>query len=66
MYVNLEGFYHLDSYTTRISNAQWKEILLHEWDKIIVNGHCRRLKSRSLGCGIREVYLKPFDGKGWD
>ena len=65
MTINFEGFYYFKNYTTRISNKEWKDVLLHGWDKLIIGGHCRLLKSRSLGCGVREVYLKPYDGKGW-
>jgi hypothetical protein len=62
---NFEGFYFNDMHTVRISSKEWKQILLNEHDKIIVRGCCRRLKSRSLGSGVVEVYLKPDDKKGW-
>jgi len=61
MALNVEPFYERESYTIRITNAEWKEILLNERDKIIIGGLTRKLGSRSLGCGVREVYLIPYN-----
>jgi hypothetical protein len=60
-----EGFYFNENHTVRITSKEWKKILLDEHDRIIVKGFCRLLKARSLGSGVVEVYLKPFDGTGW-
>jgi hypothetical protein len=59
--MNFTGFYVFENYTDRVTTKEWKEILLKGYDKIIVKGRMRTLKSRSLGCGVREVYLEPME-----
>lgn len=55
-------FYAFELGTTRCTRAEWQEALKNEWDKIIVNGHCRRLVAKSIGAGMYEVSLSQKEG----
>lgn len=57
-----DGHWLFKNYSQRMTTKEWKEILLNEQDKIIVNGNPVRLKAKSLGCGVVEVSKGQ---KGW-
>jgi hypothetical protein len=44
-----------ENYKQRISSKQWRELLLHDDDKIIFKGRVTRLVGKNLGCGVYEV-----------
>lgn len=49
----------LESYSERMTVAQWRAILLDERDRIIFNGHMRRLVAKRLGAGVVEISKAP-------
>lgn len=53
-----------EDYTQRMTEEQWKEILLARADKIVAKGRCRDLMAISLGYGVVEVFKKPLEGRG--
>ena len=51
-----EGHWKHEDYWQRITSAQWKKMLLANQDTIIFRGVVRRLKARSIGFGVVEIY----------
>ena len=62
MSLDTNPFYSFENARVRCTRLEWKEALLNEWDKLIVRGHCRRLKAKSIGAGMYEVYLSSVYG----
>ena len=58
-----ENHWITEWYRERMTTKQWKEALLHEDDKIIYHGRLRRLKAKSLGSGVVEIYKEPLKEK---
>jgi len=53
---------HLASFpaaTTTTTTKEWRNFLLTQDRFLFVNGYLREIKSRSLGCGVVELYTKP-------
>ena len=46
----------LKEYKERMTRKEWKEILLESGDTIFYHGDMIRMKAKSLGCGVVEVY----------
>ena len=54
------NFWKYENATQRMTRKDWVRVLLDGDDKIIANGHVRKLKARNLGAGVVEVYLVPL------
>ena len=46
----------VENYKERMTTKEWKQILLNNQDSIIFHGNFYRLKAKSLGHGVVEVY----------
>ena len=51
-----DGHWVYPNYKQRMPSKEWKELLLDDNDKITFRGRIVQLKSRSLGCGVVEVF----------
>jgi hypothetical protein len=51
-----EQHWKFENYRQRITRKQWQEILLNEDDTVIFHGRVRKLKAKSLGAGVYEIY----------
>ena len=51
-----ENHWIQENYVQRMTNKQWKTILLQGKDQIIFHGYLRKLKAKKLGYGVVEVY----------
>jgi hypothetical protein len=54
------GHWQREDFTQRITQKEWREILIRGEDSIIVNGRYRQLKAKSLGAGVYEIYKAPL------
>ncbi len=54
------GHWQVENFRQRMTQEDWKQILLNEQDTIIVKGHIRHLKAKNLGAGVYEVYKEPL------
>lgn len=45
-----------EDYRQRMTTKQWKKLLLNGADRIVFRGRMCRLKAKSLGAGVVEVY----------
>ena len=50
-----------EDYTQRMTAKQWRQILLRGQDRLIFLGRVCRLKAKSLGVGVVEVYKEPLN-----
>jgi hypothetical protein len=51
-----DGHWTSENYTQRMLVKDWREILLKHNDTVVFHGCVRRLKARSIGAGVVEVY----------
>lgn len=51
-----EAHWTIEGFKQRMASKEWKELLLSEFDSIIVNGNMRKLIAKNLGFGVVEVY----------
>lgn len=49
-----------ESYKQRMTTREWKSLLLEYDDSVIFHGRLRKLKARSLGAGVVEVFKEPL------
>ena len=49
-----------ETFRQRMTAKDWRTILLEGDDSIIFEGKTRRLKAKSLGVGVVEVYKEPL------
>ena len=52
--------WQIEDFRQRMTNKEWKQILLNHEDKIIVRGRLRQLVAKNLGAGVVEIYKKPL------
>lgn len=50
----------MEEYRQRITTKEWKAMLLDGQDTLIFHGRLRRLKAKSLGAGVIEIYKTPL------
>ena len=58
--IRAKGHWIFEGYRQRMTQRQWREILLREHDRIIFHGQIRRLKATNLDVGVVEVFKKPL------
>ena len=51
-----ENHWRVSYYKQRMTTKQWREVLLAGDDMIVFKGTCCKLKAKSLGAGVMEVY----------
>lgn len=54
-----EGHYTSENYIQRVPSKTWKLILLKKCDSVTFYGRLRKLKAKSIGCGVYEIYKEP-------
>jgi len=54
-----EGHWKKEEFIQRVTESQWRSLLLSYNDKIIFNGKVRRLVAKPIGCGVYEISKKP-------
>lgn len=53
------NFWTVRGFKQRLTNKQWRQVLLDKQDEIFVNGCLRQLIAKRLGAGVVEVSMKP-------
>lgn len=53
--------WHREDYVQRMTEAEWKTILLGYHDTITWQGHVRKLNGKKIGFGVVEVTKVPLD-----
>ena len=56
----VDGHWHVEGFTQRVTTKEWRDILLKEGDRIIVDGRARQLQAKSLGAGVQEISKVPL------
>ena len=51
-----DGHWIYPNYTQRILSKHWRELLLNDNDNLIFKGKVVKLKAKSLGFGVVEVF----------
>jgi len=44
----------------RVTTAEWRAMLLAEYDRPIIRGHLRQVVAKRLGAGVLELRLEPM------
>jgi len=60
-----DGHWKFADYRQRMTNKEWREILLDERDRVLFRGRIIQLRAKSLGSGVVEVF-KDFPTKKED
>ena len=55
------GHWLIENFRQRMTVAEWKKILLGEYDTITSAGHVRKLVADNLGFGVVEIYKAPLE-----
>lgn len=55
------GHWHREDHMQRMTDAEWKAILLAYGDTITRAGHVRKLHGKKIGFGVVEVTKMPLD-----
>lgn len=53
--------WNYEVYRERVTAKEWRGILLNGEDKIVVNGHARRIIGKRIGPGVYEIYKEPLN-----
>ena len=50
-----ENHWKGEHFKQRITASEWKQLLLHNDDEVIFEGHIRKLVAKKLGYGVVEI-----------
>ena len=51
--------WRLEDYRQRMTDGDWREILLEGKDRLTYHGYIRQLAAKKLGSGVVEIYKLP-------
>jgi len=56
-----DGHWQIEDFKQRITEAEWRKILLGDYDTITCKGHVRKLVASKMGYGVVEVNKVPLE-----
>ena len=55
-----DNHWHMEGFRQRMTETEWRKILLGEYDTITCKGHVRKLVGNKIGFGVVEVSKVPL------